>query len=353
MKKLLCIALTICCAITAAAQTAPYQGSVTTLAAPASGDLANFITSQAASRINGSVAIWVGYPLTVREKFSGVRSSTFHTGSWSGMSINGWRFEDEHSGIVRVGKRDKALLIRFERANGAIVVDDVAVAELDEPLRFTLPLLWLTGVSGDRSLDCIHSLVRSGAGRKQADDLAAAIALHEGERPVTLLREMLFNLPDRNQREDVLTWLGLLLAPERLNEIFALEPRLTDGELREHLTFIYARADKPEATSRLFTLAKNDPDEDVREQALFWLGQKARKKLGSESGDMLGDDQKSALFALRQRDSEASRKALLNVARTGKTPELRATALFWLCQEGDPIVIDYLEELLMGTAARR
>jgi hypothetical protein len=177
--------------------------------------------------------------------------------------------------------------------------------------------------------------------------------MHDGERPVTILKDLLFSLADRSAREDVLTWLGLTLAPERISEIYALEDRLTDSDLRESLTFIYYRVDSTEATKRLLALAKHDADEDVREQALFWLGQKARTKLGVSSEEILDDDQKSALFALRHRDSAASRKALLNVARTGKTPELRGTALFWLCQEGDPIVIGYLEELLLGTAARR
>jgi hypothetical protein len=56
---------------------------------------------------------------------------------------------------------------------------------------------------------------------------------------------------------------------------------------------------------------------------------------------------KHAVFALSQRPAEEGVPVLIRIARTNQSPELRQTALFWLGQSEDPRAISLFEELLM------
>ncbi|HUU45237.1 MAG TPA: HEAT repeat domain-containing protein, partial [Acidobacteriota bacterium] len=63
----------------------------------------------------------------------------------------------------------------------------------------------------------------------------------------------------------------------------------------------------------------NDPDTDVKEHAVFALSQLPR-----DEGVPL----------------------LINVARTNRNPEVREQAIFWLGQSGDERALDFFEEIL-------
>lgn len=93
-------------------------------------------------------------------------------------------------------------------------------------------------------------------------------------------------------------------------------------------------------------------DDDLRESALFWLGQQAGEKAreGLEQFVELDEEdldlRETAIFALSQRDESESLPALMRIARGHEVLELRRTALFWLSQHDDPRVVDLFEELL-------
>jgi hypothetical protein len=66
--------------------------------------------------------------------------------------------------------------------------------------------------------------------------------------------------------------------------------------------------------------------------------------VGDSSGDR--DVRKQAVFALSQRSDNEGVPALLSIARTNPDPELRKTALFWLGQSEDPRALALFEEIL-------
>lgn len=93
---------------------------------------------------------------------------------------------------------------------------------------------------------------------------------------------------------------------------------------------------------------------DVREAAVFWLGQEAAQTITSELADLVEDHngdlevREAAIFALSQRPTDEGIPALLRVARSKLHPSLREKALFWLAQEDDPRVVSLFEEILSG-----
>ena len=125
-------------------------------------------------------------------------------------------------------------------------------------------------------------------------------------------------------------------------------------ELRVRSVWLLSQVDTDEAFDLLVEMARNDPDSEVRGQALFWVGQSADH---SEQAmglliDMLqsaGDEELlgQALFGLGQSSDPRARQALEGLARdTSKSAEMRGQALFWLAQQGDSL--DMLGEIALN-----
>ncbi|HVF40120.1 MAG TPA: HEAT repeat domain-containing protein [Gemmatimonadaceae bacterium] len=93
----------------------------------------------------------------------------------------------------------------------------------------------------------------------------------------------------------------------------------------------------------------NDRPRETQKQAVFWLGQAAGEKL---TVHLTGEDdvdtqiREQAVFALSQRRNAEAVPALLQVARTNRSPKVRKSALFWLGQTADPRAISLFEEIL-------
>ncbi len=104
---------------------------------------------------------------------------------------------------------------------------------------------------------------------------------------------------------------------------------------------------------RLLRIARDDSrPRQVKQQALFWIGQAAADKVSppetryNKHGTDDEEIRKSAVFALSQRRREEAVPALIQVARENRDPEVRKSALFWLGQTADPRAITLFEEIL-------
>lgn len=105
---------------------------------------------------------------------------------------------------------------------------------------------------------------------------------------------------------------------------------------------------------KLLAIARDDerPD-DLRESAIFWLGQGASEVATEGLAALVDDDdvelelREQAIFSLSQMGPERSFEALRRVALGSPHPQLREQAFFWLAQSDDPRVLDLLEEVLL------
>jgi HEAT repeat protein len=58
------------------------------------------------------------------------------------------------------------------------------------------------------------------------------------------------------------------------SEFVSLYNRLTDSDLKDHMIFVLSQRQRdPAAMDKLFDIAKNEKDPDLRKKAIFWLGQ--------------------------------------------------------------------------------
>ncbi len=90
-----------------------------------------------------------------------------------------------------------------------------------------------------------------------------------------------------------------------------------------------------------------------RRAAMQWVGIAAGEALVERGGPSIADDpdreiREQAIFALSQMDRDESVPALIEIARTHADPQVRRRALFWLGQRLDPRAANLFEEILLG-----
>jgi len=101
----------------------------------------------------------------------------------------------------------------------------------------------------------------------------------------------------------------------------------------------------------LIPLARNNPERDVRRQAIFWLGQKAGAKAAAELRRAVDEDpddevRQHAVFAISQLPQDRSVPMLIELIKTHKSRKVRERAMFWLAQTDDPRALDLIESIL-------
>ena len=129
--------------------------------------------------------------------------------------------------------------------------------------------------------------------------------------------------------------------------------RTAEEGVAEHAVAAAALADTTDIWPELVAIARDDQrPEEVREAAVFWLGQAAGEKVTRELAALVDDDdlelelREHAVFALSQSLAEDGVPTLSRIALENPYPQLRRSALFWLAQVDDPAVVDFFEEIL-------
>ena len=212
-----------------------------------------------------------------------------------------------------------------------------------------LPFTWLTDVKADDSVAWLGSLVTAD-NKKHTDQALVAIAMHETGKATEALMGFASSSSPLWLREKAAFWLGAGRGHEGL---LALEKLAGDGdpEFRKKLTFDFSVNQDGAAVDDLIRMAKSDKDMGVREQAIFWVGQKASKKAVAMLKDTVENDpevqvKKKAVFAISQLPKDEAVPELLHVAQTNPDPSIRKDAMFWLGQTHDPRALAYFEEIL-------
>ncbi len=106
------------------------------------------------------------------------------------------------------------------------------------------------------------------------------------------------------------------------------------------------------STDKLIEIARGSLSNDVKKDALFWLGQEVNQRAGEALRDVVMEEtpevevQKQAVFALSRRDDDESIPLLIEVAEDHPNLAVRKQAIFWLGRKEDPRIINFFERLL-------
>jgi HEAT repeat protein len=152
-------------------------------------------------------------------------------------------------------------------------------------------------------------------------------------------------------REKAIFWLGQNHSKDNTEFLRTLYSRLTNEDLKEKILFSLSQQKGAGNEQWLMNIAVNPKEGiELRKKALFWAGQSgvAISEI-AQLYDRMGDSEmrEAIIFALSQRQSDRTAiDKLFDIAKNEKDPELRKKAIFWLGQSHDPRVQQFLMDLI-------
>ncbi|MFN0124455.1 MAG: HEAT repeat domain-containing protein, partial [Blastocatellia bacterium] len=269
-------------------------------------------------------------------------------------------------------------------------VQRVEIYNLDRAREYSgYPVYWLGRGANEESLALLESFITgnqdSAVAARRTEHAVMALALHDDPRVAGRLKTIAQQTTMADKaRSTAVFWLGQvggetpflsdLVRNEgektelrkqaafaigvgkdkaALTTLRTLYAGVTPRELKRQIIFAASINEAmDDAVTFLIDVSQKDSDQELRKQAIFWLGQKAGQRslqvLGDtiDSNDASTEVQKQAVFALSRRPHDEAIPALIRVARTHQKAEVRKQAMFWLGQSGDPRAIDLFREIL-------
>jgi HEAT repeat protein len=152
-------------------------------------------------------------------------------------------------------------------------------------------------------------------------------------------------------REKAIFWLGQRRSTENTEFLRNLYSRLTNEDLKEKILFSLSQQKGAGNEQWLMNIAVDSKEGiELRKKALFWAGQSGVaiseiSKLYDRMNDTEMKEQIIFVLSQRQHDPAAMDK-MFDIAKNEKDAELRKKAIFWLGQSRDPRVQQFLIDLI-------
>lgn len=154
--------------------------------------------------------------------------------------------------------------------------------------------------------------------------------------------------PSRRAPDDAHRDLGLVSVREGIDFLTRLIEG-DNGRLSNDAILPLVLADSVDPWPTLLRLERDDRlGKASRSTIAFWLARGAGYVLGVNDEEPSDDDEvrTQAVFALSQQPRESAVPRLIDIVQHSNRPVVRAQALFWLGQSGDPRAIDLFEDIL-------
>jgi HEAT repeat protein len=170
------------------------------------------------------------------------------------------------------------------------------------------------------------------------------IAQEDTEGAEDILLETARTDPDHEVREQAVFWLSQVGTERAVGALDSILRTSKDPSLQEKAVFALSQHDSPKASQALRSYAERpDLPENVREKAIFWIGQSGGKDNEAFLRALYGrlkevELRNKVLFSISQAGGPENIRWLLGVVRDNTQPvELRKQALFWAGQDDAPI----------------
>lgn len=166
-----------------------------------------------------------------------------------------------------------------------------------------------------------------------------------------ILLDLVRNDPDREVREQAIFWLSQVDGARSVEALEGILRTSDDTGLQEKAIFALSQHNSTRAGELLRTFAlRGDVSEELRGQAIFWLGQNHANNNAQFLRDLYsrirGDELKEkVIFSLSQHRDPQNAEFLLDIAlNQNESMEMRKQALFWAGQSGN-VPVDRLTQL--------
>ncbi|HEX8852782.1 MAG TPA: HEAT repeat domain-containing protein [Pyrinomonadaceae bacterium] len=253
------------------------------------------------------------------------------------------------------------------------------------------PVYWFGRAGNQESLDYLRGLVEQSSTTQPqqhsrtlvAEHATLALALHDDARVAEQLKTFARRQGSQKVRATAIYWLGQVGGQQQflsdivrdesehkelrraaahaigasrdrtaLTALQSLYETVTDRHVR--IGIIHAAAeneDEDAAINFLLRIARSDPEREARRAAIHQLGETRRESVVDElmkiyaAADADTHIQTTVLHALSEMRFPRAEAKLLEIARTGASPEVRAQAIHRLAERGTETVVDELMKL--------
>ncbi|HKN57805.1 MAG TPA: outer membrane protein assembly factor BamD [Gemmatimonadaceae bacterium] len=249
------------------------------------------------------------------------------------------------------GLRRKAVFLVSQKrtAETANILMSVARSDPDQEVR-EQAVFWLSQVPGSTGLleEILRGNADESIKEKALFSLSQQ---NEPRAQQALREFALRESESADLREKAIFWLGQRRSTENTEFLRNLYSRLTNEDLKEKILFSLSQQRGAGNEQWLMNIAVNQKEDiELRKKALFWAGQSgvAISEFASLY-DRMGDTEmkEAIIFTLSQRQSDkAAIDKLFDIAKNEKDADLRKKAIFWLGQSRDPRVQQFLIDLI-------
>lgn len=186
--------------------------------------------------------------------------------------------------------------------------------------------------------------------KKDSHHATAAIAMHRAPQAIDALERLVTSGKSDGVRAHAAFWLGHRGGSRGRQILRGVIDQADSHEIVDQAIAGIAQDKDQAATDLLLTMAKTHRFSQVRKQSIFWLGQRAGEKatahLKEAADDPDEDVREMAVFSISQLPKDRAIPELIQLARTHKSRKVRERAIFWLGQSGDPRALEFIEEIL-------
>ena len=178
-----------------------------------------------------------------------------------------------------------------------------------------------------------------------------AIAESDSERSVAILKRYIQDADRPDElRAQAIFWLGDSAGEDQAEFMRQLYGQVDDPELRNQIFFVISQIGGDDNVEWLVERAL-DPNEstEIRQQAIFFAGEagvptRDLVRIYDEIDE--ADFRQHLIFVLAEREDEEAVDKIIDIARNDPDPDVRRQAVFWLSETGDPRAEAILMEIL-------
>ncbi len=217
-------------------------------------------------------------------------------------------------GTFNLGDNDKR---KIEKKIGVLVqvsgksghVDDIKISNMSLQVDLeSLPVIWVESANDNESVSLLTSLFEKSNDVETEKDFVGAIAFHQSSKDViSFLTSIVKGEYDEEVREDAVFWIGQQETDEVLPFLTKVARTDQSEDVREKAIFSISQVESESAVDTLISLSRKGRDHEMRSKAMFWLAQKASNKAVKALKDVIKDDDE---------DSDVQRQALFALTQS-------------------------------------
>lgn len=249
------------------------------------------------------------------------------------------------------GLRRKAVFLVSQKQTDqtANILMNVARSDPDQEVR-EQAVFWLSQVPGSTGL-LEEILKGNGDENIKEKALFSLSQQNEPRAQQILRDFALRNSENADLREKAIFWLGQRRSTENTQFLRNLYSQLTNEDLKEKVLFSLSQQQGAGNEQWLMNIAANSKEDiELRKKALFWAGQSGvpmSELVGFYNRMNESEMREQMIFVFSQREHDpAAMDKLFDIAKNEKDSELRKKAIFWLGQSRDPRVQQFLLDLI-------